>query len=85
MANFVDRTGSVAEPEVITCPKCGGALAFSRSRVPFIDSCGFESYRFECQECAAPLGGIVDPFDDTLLLSEIGDARPLGGGRRPSM
>ena len=84
MANFVDRAGTVAEPQVVTCPKCDAAFAFCRSRVPFIDSCGFESYSFTCRECAAPLRGIVDPFDDTLLLSGIGNARPAGGGGRPS-
>jgi hypothetical protein len=71
MANFVDRTSTVAEPQLIACPKCGAALTFRRSRVPFIDSCGFESYRLECQECAVALAGIVDPCDDTLLLSEL--------------
>jgi len=44
---------------------------FRRSLRPLIDSCGFESYSFACRECAAPLGGIVDPCDDTLLLSEL--------------
>lgn len=44
---------------------------FCRSVNPLIDSCGFESYSFACHECAAPLGGIVDPCDDTLLLSEL--------------
>jgi len=44
---------------------------FRRSLRPLIDSCGFESYSFACRECAAPLGGIVDPCDDPLLLSEL--------------
>jgi hypothetical protein len=44
---------------------------FCRSRTPQIDACGFESYRLECKECGLPLAGIVDPFDDTLLLSEM--------------
>ncbi len=71
MANFADRTGSVAEPLVIACPKCGTPLTFRRSRTPFIDGCGFESYRLECRECATALAGIVDPCDETLLLSEL--------------
>lgn len=39
--------------------------------MPEIDSCGFESYRFECRECGAHIAGIIDPADDTLLLSEM--------------
>jgi len=43
---------------------------FSRSPAPGIDECGFESYRFECKECAATLAGIIDPADDMLLISQ---------------
>jgi hypothetical protein len=71
MGNLADRVSARAKTQVIACPKCGAALTFRRSRVPFIDSCGFESYSFACSECAAPLGGIIDPSDDTLLLSEL--------------
>jgi hypothetical protein len=28
-----------------------------------------ETYKFSCTVCETPLDGIVDPFDDTLLLS----------------
>ena len=52
-------------------PKLRAQLTFRRSRTPHIDSCGFESYSFTCSECAAPLGGVVDPRDDTLLLCEL--------------
>ena len=34
-----------------------------------MDSCGFESYELECRRCGASLGGIIDPYDDELLLS----------------
>ncbi len=44
---------------------------FDRSRTPRIDSCGFESYSLECVECGGLLGGIIDPYDETLLLSEL--------------
>jgi hypothetical protein len=50
---------------------CGAQLTFRRSSTPHIDSCGFESYSFVCSECAAPLGGVVDPCDNTLLLCEL--------------
>jgi hypothetical protein len=52
------------------CPKCDARLNFRRSSHPDIDACGFESYRLECQECGATLGGIIDPVDNALLLSE---------------
>ena len=50
---------------------CGARLIFYRSRTPQIDSCGFESYGLECKECEAPLAGIIDPCDETLLISEL--------------
>ena len=70
-ADLTDRTGTAPEPQVVACPRCGAELIFRRSPRPLIDSCGFESYSFACGECAAALGGIVDPCDDTLLLSEL--------------
>ena len=57
--------------QAIACPKCHARFAFSRSQEPFIDACGFESYALECRECGASLAGIVDPLDDTLLISEL--------------
>jgi len=70
-------TGNLEEPTkasvspVLACPKCTARLTFSRSSTPRIDTCGFESYSLECKECGVPFAGIVDPFDDTLLLSEM--------------
>ena len=52
------------------CPKCHARLNFRRSAHPDIDSCGFESYRLECESCGVALAGIIDPADDALLLSE---------------
>jgi hypothetical protein len=57
--------------QAVACPKCEARFVFCRSRKPFIDACGFESYALECHECGAPLAGIVDPFDETLLMSEM--------------
>lgn len=62
--NGLDTADSVA------CPNCSRQLTFRRSNHPAIDACGFESYCFECLECGTPLAGIVDPADETLLLSE---------------
>lgn len=70
-AHPADATGTATEARTVACPSCSAQLTFRRSRTPHIDSCGFESYSFACSECAAPLGGIVDPRDDTLLLCEL--------------
>jgi hypothetical protein len=66
-----EAPNTTAEAQVIACPRCGAQLTFSRSRTPLIDACGFESYRLDCDACGTPLGGVVDPADDTLLLSAI--------------
>lgn len=58
------------DAQVVACPRCAAALIFSWSGTPRIDACGFESYSFECKACGAPLTGIIDPFDDLLLVSE---------------
>jgi hypothetical protein len=60
-----------ADAQLVACPKCNARLAFTRSDAADIDECGFEIYRLACHECGAPLAGVVDPADDTLLLSEI--------------
>ena len=56
---------------VPTCPKCKTSSKLFRPTNPQIDSCGFESYSFQCDGCAALLAGIVDPSDDALLVSLI--------------
>ena len=70
-AHFADTTDKATEARTVACPSCGAQLTFRRSSTPHIDSCGFESYSFACSECAAPLGGGVDPCDNTLLLCEL--------------
>ena len=67
----VDAPDARVDAWVVACPSCDAPLKFCRDGMPRIDACGFESYSFECKECGAALAGIVDPFDDTLLLSEI--------------
>jgi hypothetical protein len=65
-------TVEVAEAvEFIACPHCGAQLMFGRSHTPLIDACGFESYHFHCNACGSALGGVIDPADDTLLLSAL--------------
>ena len=58
------------QPRAINCPKCAGRLALYSTLTPLIDSCGFENYRLECDVCGVQFAGIIDPYDDVLLLSE---------------
>jgi hypothetical protein len=51
------------------CPKCRVGLRLLRSSIPQIDSCGFESYFFQCEACKSSLAGIIDPMDEELLVS----------------
>jgi hypothetical protein len=51
------------------CPKCRVSLKLLRSSVPQIDSCGFESYFFQCESCKSSLAGIIDPMNEELLVS----------------
>jgi hypothetical protein len=61
----------IADVQAVSCPRCNALLTFSRSSDAHIDDCGFESYRFECEQCDAPLAGIIDPADGALLLSDM--------------
>ncbi len=66
------ETNTMSETErLIGCPKCFARLRFQRSSSPPMDSCGFETYSLECDQCGAQLIGIIDPVDDQLLLSEV--------------
>jgi C4-type Zn-finger protein len=67
----VEAPTTVSDAQVIACPACSAQLTFHRSNSPHIDECGFESYSLECKECGVPLAGIIDPFDETLLLTQI--------------
>ena len=66
-----DDPNTLFGARTIACPKCDAHFVFCRSSKPFIDACGFESYTLACHECGASLAGVVDPFDDTLLISEL--------------
>jgi C4-type Zn-finger protein len=60
---------TVSSAQAAACPICNASLTFFRTSVPHIDECGFESYGLECKECGTPLAGIIDPADETVLLS----------------
>lgn len=63
------RVEDVEGRHAIVCPNCKVRLTFYRTIYARIDSCGFESYGFECNTCGAALAGIIDPYDRALLLS----------------
>lgn len=56
---------------VVTCPRCKACSNFFRATNPPIDSCGFESYSFQCEWCESSLDDIIDPSDDELPVSLI--------------
>ena len=53
----------------VTCPKCKTRSKFFRATIPQIDSCGFESYFFQCESCKSPLAGIIEPIEEKLVVS----------------
>jgi hypothetical protein len=55
--------------QLVACPGCGSSFVFCRSENAAIDACGFETYTFACEECGASLSAIVDPLDETLLIT----------------
>jgi len=65
------RPKTYLDAEGIACTACTAHVMFCRSRNPQVAACGFERYNLECHECGARLAGIIDPYDDELLLSEL--------------
>ena len=66
------ETKTISKTEqLVGCPKCSAQLRLQRSSVPLMDSCGFEGYSLECDQCGAKLVAIIDPLDDQSLLSEL--------------
>jgi hypothetical protein len=67
---ILEQTIAPSGTQLVACPICNARFMFRRSDAPHIDDCGFESYRFTCHDCGAALAGIIDPFDEALLLCE---------------
>lgn len=65
-----EQIGTTLDTLAVECPNCTARLVFQRSSNPQIDSSGFEGYRFECK-CGGRFIGIIDPYDDGVLLSEL--------------
>ncbi len=63
------KTSNATTSEKVACPGCAAALVIYRSTRPQIDECGFESYSLTCRACGSAIVGIIDPFDDKLLLT----------------
>jgi hypothetical protein len=54
------------------CPHCNQPVVCTEASASF-DYHGFESYQLDCGFCQTPLYGIVDPFDNALLLTSRAD------------
>ena len=54
-----------------SCPKCGTEVVLHRVLKPQIDSSGFENYFLKCNQCGVWLIGIIDPYDEALLVTEL--------------
>ena len=50
---------------MIVCPVCGSFI----SGAGHIDGCGFGCHEFHCRKCSALVVGVMDPYDDELLLT----------------
>lgn len=74
--SMTDENTSIGSCQFTSCPECAAPLMVYRSETPQIDACGFEVFNLSCWKCQTPLGGIVDPFDDALLLSKIEPEAP---------
>jgi hypothetical protein len=65
----MSRLRDVAEPKELQCPHCGQFFAFQRTSIPELSASGLETYELECRQCGVNLVGVVDPWDDQVLLS----------------
>jgi hypothetical protein len=66
---ILEQTVAPSGTQLVACPTCSARFMFRRSDAPHIDECGFESYSLKCKECRMPLSGIIDPADESLVLS----------------
>ncbi len=65
-----ERRAALLDAQIVVArPTCTAQIMLYRSNNPQIDACGFESYSLECKECGAVLACIIDPVDETPLIS----------------
>jgi hypothetical protein len=65
----ISRLRNVEEPKELQCPHCGQLFAFQRTSIPELSASGLETHELECRQCGMNLVGVVDPWDDQILLS----------------
>jgi hypothetical protein len=65
----MSRLRDVEEPEKLQFPHCGRLLAFQRTSIPGLSAYGLETYELECRQRGVNLVGVVDPWDDQVVLS----------------
>jgi len=65
------RSEEAERKAAASCPECGAEIVLQRVMNPHIDSSGFENYFLKCDQCGVWLIGIIDPYDETLLLTEL--------------
>jgi hypothetical protein len=63
-----ERAAPTGGTRAIACPQCDARLTWQASPASQIDACGLESFRLECTQCGASLAGVIDPYDDAVLL-----------------
>jgi hypothetical protein len=72
MPNFVSsaglRSNRLARAREGPCPTCSHPVVCAEAEADF-DSQSFENHQLDCGFCQTPLDGIVDPFDNALLLT----------------
>jgi len=71
MITETDELMACSRAHIAACPTCTAVFTLHRSPTPHMDECGFESYTIECSQCGTTLSSIVDPTDETLLVSEV--------------
>jgi hypothetical protein len=71
MQGISKHRSSRAAASAIKCTRCKKTLHLWRQATPKLNSCGFECYTLECGGCRISLTGIIDPYDDEFLVSEI--------------
>jgi len=54
---------------IVDCPRCDQPQVFFRNSFVCVDACGFLSCLLECGRCNAVLSGVIDPYDEGLLVS----------------
>jgi hypothetical protein len=55
----------------VQCPRCAAQTRLRRAADAHIDSAGFETYTLACVGCGSFFSGIIDPYDDALLVEDI--------------